>query len=137
MSRRIEGVIFSDLGQASKFMALDWVQEALRESLGFAPYPATLNLRPSTPQAARLWEQIPREVAAVPLAPVPTGFCSAGLYFVSVQRLADGEETVRGAVLLPAVVDYPKDKIEVVAQVRIKDALSVKDGDRLVLEFDD
>ena len=137
MSRRIEGVIFSDLGQASKFMALDWVQEALRESLGFAPYPATLNLQPSTPQDARLWEQIQRDVAAVLLAPVPTGFCSAGLYFVSLRRLADGEETVRGAVLLPAVVDYPKDKIEVVAQVRIKDALSVKDGDRLVLEFDD
>ena len=114
MSRRIEGVIFSDLGQASKFMALDWV-----------------------PPDARLWQQIQREVAAVPLAPVPTGFCSAGLYFVSLQRLVDGEETVRGAVLLPAVVDYPKDKIEVVAQVRIKDALSVKDGDRLVLEFDD
>jgi len=137
VSRRIEGVIFSDLGQASEFMALDWVQEALRESLGFAPYPATLNLRPSTPQDELLWEQIQREVAAVPLAPVPPGFCSAGLYFVSLQRLADGEETVRGAVLLPAVVDYPKDKIEVVAQVRIKDALSVKDGDRLALEFDD
>ena len=137
MSRRIEGVIFSDLGQASKFMALDWVQEALRESLGFAPYPATLNLQPSTPQDAQLWEQIQRDVAAVQLAPVPTGFCSAGLYFVSLRRLADGQETVRGAVLLPAVVDYPKDKIEVVAQVRIKDALSVKDGDRLVLEFDD
>ena len=136
MSRKIEGVIFSDLGQASKFMALDWVQEALLESLGFAPYPATLNLRPSTPQDARLWEQIQREVEAVPLAPVPTGFCSAGLYFVSLQRLA-GEEAVRGAVLLPAVVDYPKDKIEVVSQVRMKDALSVKDGDRLVLEFDD
>ena len=137
MSRRIEGVVFSDLGQASEFMALDWVQEALRESLGFAPYPATLNLQPSTPQDARLWEQIQRDVAAAPLASVPTGFCSAGLYFVSLQRLAYGEETVRGAVLLPAVVDYPKDKIEVVAQLRIKDALSVKDGDRLVLEFDD
>ncbi len=60
-----------------------------------------------------------------------------GFICVSLQRLVDGEETVRGAVLLPAVVDYPKDKIEVVAQVRIKDALSVKDGDRLVLEFDD
>ena len=137
MPRKIEGVIFSELGQASKFMALDWVQVALRKSLGFAPYPATLNLRPSTPQDERLWEKIQREVAAVQLAPLATGFCSAGLYFVSLQRLVGGGETVRGAVLLPAVVDYPKDKIELVAEVRLKDALSVKDGDRLVLEFDD
>jgi CTP-dependent riboflavin kinase len=134
--RRIHGVIFSDLGQASKFMALHWVQEALRESLGFAPYPATLNVRPLTPQDARLWEEIQREIAAVPL-PLEGGFCSAGVYLVSIKRSAGSEESVRGAVLLPAVIDYPKDKIEIVTRVRIKDAFSVKDGDCLVLEFDD
>ena len=136
MPRRIHGVIFSDLGQASRFMALDWVQEALRENLGFAPYPATLNVRPSTPQDARLWEEIQRDIAAVPLAPLEDGFCSAGLYLVRIKR-SGTDESVRGAVLLPAVSDYPKDKIEIVTRVRIKDAFSVKDGDCLVLEFDD
>ena len=137
MPRTIQGVIFSDLGQASKFMALNWVQESLRERLGFAPYPATLNVRPSTPQDVRLWEEIQREIAALPLAPLKSGFCSADLYLVSLTRLVGSKETLRGAVLLPAVVDYPKDKIEIVTQVRVKDALSVKDGDSLVLEFDD
>jgi riboflavin kinase, archaea type len=138
MPRRIQGVIFSDLGQASRFMALDWVQEALREGLGFAPYPATLNVRPSKPQDARLWQEIKREIAAVPMAPLESGFCSARLYFVGVQRLnGGGDETIKGAVLLPAVVDYPRDKIEIVAPVRLKDALSVEDGDCLVLEFED
>lgn len=118
-------------------MALDWVQQALRESLGFAPYPATLNIRPLTPQDARLWEEIQREIAAVPLAPPEGGFCSAELYLVSIKRLAGSEEPVRGAVLLPAVIDYPKDKMEIVTQVRLKDAFSVKDGDCLALEFDD
>ena len=137
MSRKIQGVIFSDLGQASRFMALDWVQEALRERLGFAPYPATLNVRPSTPQDARLWREIQREIAALPLTASESGFCSAKLYFVSIKRLTGSEETIRGAVLLPAVVDYPKDKIEIVSQLRVKDALFIKDGDCLVLEFDD
>lgn len=137
MRRRIQGVIFSDLGQASKFMALDWVQEALRQLLGFAPYPATLNVRPSTPQDAQLWEEIQREIAAVPLPPLEVGFCSADLYLVNVKRLLGNGELVRGAVLLPAVIDYPKDKIEIIAQVRVKDALCVKDGDCLVLEFED
>jgi riboflavin kinase len=40
-----------------------------------------------------------------------------------------------GAVLLPEVEDYPRDKIEVVAPVRLKEALGVKDGDPLILEF--
>ena len=118
-------------------MALEWVQEALRQRLGFAPYPATLNVRPSTPQDAQLWEEIQREITAVPLAALEVGFCSADLYLVNVKRLVGSGELVRGAVLLPAVIDYPKDKIEIVAQVRVKDALCVKDGDCLVLEFED
>jgi CTP-dependent riboflavin kinase len=73
-------------------MALDWVQEALRKSLGFAPYPATLNVRPSKPQDARLWQEIKREIAAVPMAPIESGFCSARLYFVGVQRLKRSKE---------------------------------------------
>ena len=137
MPRRIHGVIFSDLGQASKFMELDWVQQSLRQRLGFAPYPATLNVRASTPQDVRLWDEIQREVVGVPLAPLEGGFCSADLYLVSLKQLVDSGESVRGAVLLPDVVDYPKDKIEIVTQVRVKDALSVRDGDSLVLEFDD
>ena len=39
------------------------------------------------------------------------------------------------AVLFPEVKDYPKDKIEIVAPMRLKDAFDVKDGDRLTLEF--
>jgi CTP-dependent riboflavin kinase len=84
-----------------------------------------------------VWKEIQRELTAVPLAPLEGGFCSAGLYLISIKRLAWSDESVRGAVLLPAVIDYPKDKIEIVTQVRVKDAFSVKDGDCLVLEFDD
>jgi CTP-dependent riboflavin kinase len=43
---RMTGVIFSDLGQASSFMALDWVQDLLNQRLGYHPFPATLNIRP-------------------------------------------------------------------------------------------
>ena len=39
------------------------------------------------------------------------------------------------AVLFPEVNDYPRDKIEIVAPMRLKDAFDVKDGDRLTLEF--
>ena len=43
---RMTGVIFSDLGLASSFMTLHWVQQGLERSLGFSPFPATLNVRP-------------------------------------------------------------------------------------------
>jgi CTP-dependent riboflavin kinase len=44
-------------------------------------------------------------------------------------------EALKGAVLLPEVANYPKDKIEVIAAVRVKDRLGVRDGDPLTLEF--
>lgn len=66
---------------------------------------------------------------------VPAGFCSARLYRVSVQAIDGGAQIIEGGVLVPDVADYPDDKIEIVAPVRIKEQLGLQDGDRLLLEF--
>jgi CTP-dependent riboflavin kinase len=134
-ARRFNGVIFSDLGQASSFMVLDWVQEALQKSLGFAPFPATLNLRPRAREDAQVWEAVQNESEGVPLPPVNGGFCSARLYRVHIHRPTGSSHKVNGAVLLPDVKDYPKDKIEIIAPMRLKEAFGVEDGDQLTLEF--
>ena len=134
--RTMTGIIFSDLGRASTFMALDWVQAALRAALGFDCFPATLNLRPKAPQDARLWEAVRNECAGVALPPPSGGHCSARLYPVGIYITASRpNERVEGAVLLPEVSGYPKDKIEIVAPVRLKDTYGVQDGDSLTLEF--
>lgn len=132
MQPTIEGTIFSDLGRAPEFMALDWVQEGLQRSLGFVPYPATLNVRPDNEQ---LWLSIKSRTPGVPLSTVPAGFCSARLYAVSLRALRESGATIECGVLVPEVPGYPDDKIEIVAPVRLKEALGVKDGDRLLLEF--
>jgi len=131
---RMTGAIFSDLGQASRFMALEWVQELFKQCLGYQPFPATLNLRPATPDDARVWQRVQCELAGVALAPAVGGHCAAKVYMVDIEASA-GSARVAGAVVLPDVKDYPSDKIEVVAPVRLKDHLGIQDGDRLTLEF--
>ncbi len=85
---------------------------------------------------AQTWEKIREEFQGVELRPSSTGFCSARLYRVEIHGPADRPgDTIRGAVLLPDVSGYPKDKIEIVAPVRLKDAFRVQDGDSLTLEF--
>jgi len=117
-------------------MALGWVQEALSKSLNFTPFPATLNVRPKSEDDARVWATIQSEWPGIPLAPADGRFCSARLYRVEVEGPSNPEKSkTRGAVLLPDVSGYPKDKIEIVAPVRLKSALAVKDGDQLTLEF--
>ena len=134
-SQKLTGVIFSDLGQAASFMALAWVQEALQKSLGFAPFPATLNLRPRARDDTRTWEAVQNMSGSISLPSSNGGFCSARLYRVRIHRPEDSGDKFMGAVLLPDVKDYPKDKIEIIAPMRLKEALGVKDGDPLTLEF--
>jgi riboflavin kinase len=130
------GIIFSDLGQATSFMALDWVQASLKQCLGFNPFPATLNVRPKSAEDGRVWRRVRRELTAMPLPPADGGFCSARIYRVEILHPANqASGKIDGAVLLPEVKDYPSDKIEIVAPVRLKDHLGVSDGDALILEF--
>lgn len=132
---RMTGVIFSDLGVASSFMAIGWVQSALREALGFTPFPATLNVRPKTQADAETWQRKRLGQQGIPLPSAEGGFCDADLYPVRVAAAPQKGEPVRAAILVPAVKDYPSDKIEIVAPMRLKDHLGVEDGDSLTLEF--
>lgn len=119
-------------------MSLDWVRKVLQESLGFAPYPATLNLRPESQSEIDLWKEIRHEVKGMNISPGESEFCHARLFRVEIRRPAGGgTEKVKGGVILPGIEDYPADKIEVVAPVKLKDEFHVRDGDRLSLEFVD
>ncbi len=130
------GIIFSDLGQAASFMALDWVQASLKQCLGFNPFPATLNVRPKSAEDGGVWRRAQHELTALRLPQPDGGFCSARLYRIGILRSAEqASEKIEGAVLLPEVKDYPNDKIEIVAPMRLKDHLGVDDGDMLTLEF--
>jgi riboflavin kinase, archaea type len=131
---RMTGVIFSDLGLASSFMSLDWVQLALKQCLGFVAFPATLNIRPKAAEDAETWRSMKSASAGLPLESPQGGFCSARLYPVEVSGDA-GETKVTAAILVPEVKDYPGDKIEIVAPLRLKDHLGVRDGDAITLEF--
>ena len=128
MARKITGVVFSDLGRAASFMALDWVQASLRDKLGFSPYPGTLNLRLETESMKAAWREV-RQSSGIEIKAPDAAFCQARCFLVEI------EGKHQGAVILPEVEGYPADKIEVVAPVRLKDVLKLADGKPVTLEF--
>jgi CTP-dependent riboflavin kinase len=133
---RMTGIIFSDLGQAASFMALGWVQTALQQRLGFKPFPATLNVRPKDAADAQVWYRVRGNSAGISLGPANDGFCKARLYPIEVVVPSGVKpEKIAGAILLPEVKNYPNDKIEIVAPMRLKEHLGVQDGDQLTWEF--
>ncbi len=131
----MKGVVFSDLGRAGAFLGVDWVRQAVRDRLGFDPYPGTLNLRPSGDDLS-LWEEVRRNGARIVLPSPDPGFCDAFLYK---GFLEDGASTAgpreRVAAVVPEVKDYPADKLELIAAVSLKRTRSVRDGDELTVVF--
>ncbi len=119
-------------------MALEWVQKSLEKSLSYRPYPATLNLKLQTKKDIDNWKQIQKETHGLEVPPPQPEFCRARLFRVDIEApKSPAKVKLKGAVLLPEVLDYPQDKIEVVAPVRLKDELGVRDGDEIHLEFVD
>jgi CTP-dependent riboflavin kinase len=117
-------------------MAFAWVQSSLSECLGFRPFPATLNVHPAHREDKLAWQSIRDDTNFFFHMPAHEGSCRARVYRIEVASGANGaRHRLRAAVLLPEVNDYPSDKIEIVAPVRLKDAFGVKDGDQLRLEF--
>ena len=130
------GIIFSDLGQAASFMAVEWVQTALQQRLGFIPFPATLNVRPKDAADAQVWWGVQGNSAGISLGSGNDGFCNARLYPIELVVQSGTERNkIAAAILLPEVKNYPNDKIEIVAPVRLKEHLGVQDGDQLTWEF--
>ena len=119
-------------------MSLEWVQKVLRDKLGFVPYPATLNLRVGSEKEMAVWREIRRTTKGTDVPPPQASFCHARCYSVEIQCPPGNKHgKLRAAVLVPEVEGYPPDKIEVIAPVRLKDELRVRDGDRITLEFVD
>ncbi len=132
----VTGVVFSDLGRAGAFLGIDWVRDAVRERVGFDPYPGTLNVRAHGADVDR-WEQVRRHGVKILLPSPDPGFCNAFLFTGSLE----GWESRSGsreriAAVVPDVKEYPADKLEIIAAVSLKQTRSVRDGDELTVFFD-
>ncbi len=125
----LTGTVFRGLGEGSFFVSLAEYREHFRSFLGFDPYPGTLNVRLDEESIAkrRLLEGL--EGYRVP--PIRRGdveYCGARLF----RAVING--SVEGGVVIPDRTVYGPDVVEVVAKVCLRDALGIKDGDRVRVE---
>ena len=114
----LKGTVISGDGDGKKFMELPWVKRQTTEKLGFTPYPGTLNLKltKETAKHRKLIEKAPSEK----ILPAE-GYCD-GLLFKAFIGI------VQCAIVIPQVAGYPKDLLEVVAPVYLRQALQLEDG---------
>jgi len=123
--KRIElsGAIFSSRGDGKKFLELPWVKRQITEKLGFTPYPGTLNVKLSEESVKR--KKLLEKVRSIKIHPAD-GYCSGTLFKAFIGKL-------ECAIVIPEVASYPKDIIEIIAAVNLREQLQLKDGGKVTV----
>lgn len=97
------------------------------EKLAIDPYPGTLNLEIIDPESLQTFKAL-KATPGIEITPEDPSFCSARCYLA----LIHGK--LKAAVVLPSVEHYPENKMELIASEKIKEALSLKEGELLEVE---
>ena len=100
------------------------MRRQVKARLGFEPQPGTLNVRLGTTEQAA-FDRL-KAAPGVLLEPQP-GFCAARCFPV----LLEGR--VKAAVVWPQVEGYPRDQLELLAPVRLRDELGLRDGSPITI----
>ena len=124
----LDGTITSGMGEGRHYISLSGYMEQFEERLGYEPFPGTLNVD--------LDEESVRSRAAVSsLSGVPIDgwedeertFGPATCYAATVEYDGDAAETAH--IIVPERTHHDETQLEVIAPVRLRDALGLADGD--------
>jgi riboflavin kinase len=119
----LSGTVFSGGGEGKKFLTLRWVKQQIKQKLGFAPYPGTLNIKLTEESAKR--KKLLEKASSMKICPAD-GYCTGALFKAFIG-------TLECAILLPNVADYPKDVLEVTAAVNLRKMLQIEDGSKVTV----
>jgi riboflavin kinase len=128
-SLELEGNILSGLGEGQYYVNIPGYRKQFEEKLCFSPFPGTLNIKISGNSLTVLNRLL--ELPAVQIEGFRDGkrtFGGGRCYPVSVRGM-------EAAVIAPERTHYPSDLIEIIAPVKLRDTLSLKDGDSVVIHI--
>lgn len=114
----LEGAVFTGEGNGKRYLALPWVNQQLKEKLGYSPYLGTLNLK-LTPENIKRKKKLLKAEPSI-ICP-PEGYCVGLLFKASIKD-------VECAVVVPQMENYPDDVLEIIAHANLRDKLKLKDG---------
>ncbi|MGB9842173.1 MAG: DUF120 domain-containing protein [Candidatus Bathyarchaeales archaeon] len=117
------GRVFSSKGEGKKFLTLPWVTHQITQKLGFTPYPGTLNLRLSEGSVQR--KELLEKACSITIVPAE-GYCNGKLFKAFIGKL-------ECAIVIPEVPGYPRDVLEIIAPVNLREMLKLNDGDEVAV----
>lgn len=123
------GEVFTGLGEGAYYVSLNGYRMQIIEKLGFDPYPGTLNLKLTDSSDIYF-----RDVLSHRAGILIKGFSDGKRTYGSVKAFKAKVRGIDAAVLLIERTHYGRDTLEVIAPVNLRQALNLKDGDRVSVE---
>ena len=121
-----EGKVYTGTGQGKKFVSLPWVKRQIEEKLGFSPYAGTLNIHLTKESTKmRLLIEKAKGIEVIP----EKGYYPGELFKAKIG-------SVDGAVVIPKVLKYPGDVLEIIAPVCLRQRLNLTDGNLVAVTVD-
>jgi riboflavin kinase len=114
----VRGVVVGGLGEGQYYISREGYCTQFRRLLGFEPFAGTLNIRLDEPF-------VPSNLQAIKIE----GFRDEGRTFGECKCYRILVNGIEAAIVRPDRSNYPAHLVEVVAPVRLRDALHLADGD--------
>jgi len=122
-----QGVAVSGMGEGAYYMSLPGYKKQFIDKLGFEPYPGTLNIK----LAEQVYINAKRELDTYPAVFI-NGFSDGRRTYGWVKCYpASINDKVHGALLILERTHHDDSVIEVIAPVKIKDAVKIDYGDKV------
>ena len=117
------GRVFSGLGKGAYYVGHPGFKRRFRKLLEYDPFPGTLNLRLSSPREI----QQRRRLRLIRGVSIPA-FTYRGKEFSSVKCFDGAMRSERVTLTIPRITAYDDSVLEVVAPVKLRNALELVDG---------
>ena len=122
------GNLISGLGEGRYYMSREPYKQQFLEHLGFEPFPGTLNIRLSQASVRQRKKLDQLEWIEI------HGFTADNRTFGSARCLPCRIGEWPCGIVVPVRSHYPEDIIELVSPVALRDALGIKDADKVTVE---
>ena len=123
---KIEGEVTTGLGKAAYFLSQEFYTNEFKKNLGFIPYPGTLNVVVSEDYL----DEIGEIKNSCENLIKPDEEFGAVKYIEAILN-----DKVNGAIVFPAKTTHEENYLEFIAENKLREELSLEDGDIVSIEF--
>jgi riboflavin kinase len=119
----LSGKVISGRGSGKRYLELPWVKSQIEEKLRFTPSSGTLNIQLSEESA--LQRQMLEKAKSIKICPAE-GYCVGAVFKARIGQ-------IECAVVLPQVEGYPRNLLEIIAPVNLREALQLENGNEVAV----